>query len=605
MLATHCVVRRIMPSIFRLRTFVLPYWKPAALSLTALTCLVFLDLAIPRLVQELIDLGIQRHDQAEVLRLGAIMLGVTALSAIISIGNNYWSVRVGEGVARDLREALFICIQNYSYGNLDEQKTGLLMVRLTSDVSAFQRLIQVSLRIGTRAPLLMVGSLILMVSTSPSLAVTLFPLLLVTAVLIVTFVSKTEPLFRTVQQRLDKLNTVLQENVAGARLVKAFVRQDFEGQQFDRANEDLSARSTRVMQLMSTMTPILTMCVNVGMYIVLWFGGQSAVRGDMTVGQVVAFTNYLLTTMTPLIMMTQLAQTWASGIASGNRALLVLETVPMVKDAPDAKTLNSSISGRIEFENVTFRYHQENEQPVLSSVSFIAEPGQSVALLGATGAGKTTLANLVPRFYDPICGRILLDGTDIRSIKQDSVLQHIAIVPQESILFSGTVADNIRYGRPGATDDAVEAAARAAQAHGFISLLPNGYHSHIEERGVNLSGGQKQRVAIARALLMQPRILILDDSTSAVDVDTETKIQRELDAQIGSHTSLIIAQRISTVLKADKIVVLDQGMVAAEGTHDGLLTTSAIYREIYDSQLGGGPQIQPAVHPGRTVEVLN
>ncbi len=582
----------------------MPYWKPAALSLTALTCLVFLDLAIPRLVQELIDLGIQRHDQAEVLKLGVIMLGVTALSAIISIGNNYWSVRVGEGVARDLREALFISIQNYSYGNLDEQKTGLLMVRLTSDVSAFQRLIQVSLRIGTRAPLLMVGSLILMVSTSPSLALTLFPLLLVTAVLIVTFVSRTEPLFRTVQQRLDKLNTVLQENVAGARLVKAFVRQDFEGRQFDRANEDLSARSTRVMQLMSTMTPILTMCVNVGMYIVLWFGGQSAVRGDMTVGQVVAFTNYLLTTMTPLIMMTQLAQTWASGIASGNRALLVLETVPMVKDAPDAKTLNSTIGGRIEFENVTFRYHQENEQPVLSSVSFIAEPGQSVALLGATGAGKTTLANLVPRFYDPTCGRILMDGTDIRSIKQDSVLQHIAIVPQESILFSGTVADNIRYGRPGASDDAVEAAARAAQAHGFISLLPNGYHSHIEERGVNLSGGQKQRIAIARALLMQPRILILDDSTSAVDVDTETKIQRELDAQIGSHTSLIIAQRISTVLKADKIVVLDQGMVAAEGTHDELLTTSAIYREIYDSQLGGGPQIQPAVHPGRTVEVL-
>ena len=411
---------------------------------------------------------------------------------------------------------------------------------------------------------------------------------MVTSALIVFFISKMEPLFRTVQQKLDRLNTVLQENIAGARLVKAFVRADFEDERFELANEDLTARSIKVMQFMASMGPILTICVNVGVVIVIWSGGLQAIRGNLSVGQIVAFTNYLMTTMTPLIMMTMLSNTWASGIVSARRVNEILDTIPDVQDAPDALTLPEEIPGRIAFEDVSFRYNRDSSEAVLQGINLVAEPGETVAILGATGSGKSSLISLVPRFYDASTGRVLIDGVDVRQVKQDSLLAHVGIVPQETILFSGTVRDNIRYGCPEADDDEVIAAAKAAQAHDFILELPNGYDTHVEERGANLSGGQKQRLAIARALLMRPRILILDDSTSSVDVETETDIQDALEVMMGQRTSLVVAQRISTVLKADKIVVLDRGCIVAQGTHRELLQTSPIYREIYDSQLGNG-----------------
>jgi ATP-binding cassette subfamily B protein len=331
------------------------------------------------------------------------------------------------------------------------------------------------------------------------------------------------------------------------------------------------------------------------MVVVIWVGGLDAMRGDLTVGQIVAFTNYLLTTMTPLIMMTLLSNVWASGIASAKRIDDVLETVPEVRDVPGALSLSPTTPGRIIFENVSFHYNGACEESVLDGINLVAEPGQMVAILGATGAGKSTLVNLVPRFYDVSAGRILMDGLDVRQVHQDSLLAHIAVVPQETVLFSGSVRDNIRYGAPDASDAQVVAAAQAAQAHDFILALPQGYATHVEERGVNLSGGQKQRIAIARALLTHPRLLILDDSTSSVDVETETRIQAALEADIGQHTSLVVAQRISTVLKADKIVVIDKGRVAAEGTHQELMQSSPIYQEIYASQLGDGFPMQKAV----------
>ena len=565
------------------------------MALICLTTLVFFDLSIPRLIQRLIDQGIEPQNQAVVIQTALVMLGISVLSTVIAIGNSVLSVQVGESVARDLRETLFLKIQTFSFGNLDRMKTGQLMVRLTSDTSAAQRLVQVSLRIGTRAPLLMIGSLILMINTSPHLALTMLPLLLVTSAIIVFFIVKMEPLFRSVQQKLDRLNTVLQENVAGVRLVKSFVRADFEGERFETANEAFTDHSSKVMQFTSTMSPALTVCVNIGMVIVIWAGGVQAIQGDLSIGQIVAFTNYLLTTMTPLIMMTMLSTVWAGGIASAKRMDEVLETVPEVEDSPTALTLPEMASGKITFENVSFHYNGSSDEVVLDGVNLVAHPGQTVAILGATGAGKSTLINLIPRFYDVSDGRILIDGTDIRQLQQDSLLAHIAIVPQETVLFSGTVRDNIRYGCPGATDDEVIAAAKAAQAHDFILALSQGYDTHIEERGVNLSGGQKQRIAIARALLTHPRILILDDSTSSVDVETETKIQDALEAQLYRHTSLVVAQRISTVLKADKIVVIDQGRIAAEGTHRELMQSSPIYQEIYDSQLGNGLKPEEAV----------
>jgi len=302
----------------------------------------------------------------------------------------------------------------------------------------------------------------------------------------------------------------------------------------------------------------------------------------------VAFTNYLLSTMSPLLMMVNLSNVWANAIASARRVNEVLDTVPEVCDDPQAVSLPDSAKPRVTFENVKFHYNSSNEHIVLDGINLVAEPGQLVAILGATGSGKTTLANLIPRFYDPSQGKITIDGVDIREIKQDSLLEHVGIVPQETILFTGSVMDNIRYGRPDATEEEVIAAAKAAQAHDFITRRPQGYNAHGEERGVNLSGGQKQRIAIARALVTQPKILILDDSTSSVDVETETKIQNALQVIMRDRTSFVVAQRISTVLNADKIIVIDKGRIAAEGTHAELIKSSQIYQEIYDSQLGSG-----------------
>lgn len=581
-----------MKQLFKLLPFLRPYWKRSAVALVFLTSLVFFDLSIPRLIQRIIDQGITAHNQQVVLQTAALMIGISIVSMLIAVTNSVLSVQVGESFARDLRNALFTRIQTFSYGNLDEQKTGQLMVRLTSDTTAVQRVAQVSLRIGTRAPLLMIGSLILMINTSPSLALTMLPLLLVTSIIIVFFVLKMEPFFRSVQQKLDWLNTVLQENTAGVRLVKAFVRADFEGQRFESANEAYTDYSVRVMQIMSTMSPVLTMCVNIGMVIVIWAGGMQSINGNLTIGQIVAFTNYLLTTMGPLTMMVMLSNTWASGLASAKRVNEVLDVVPEVQDALDAISLPEDIHGRLVFENVSFHYNGNTAESVLENINLTIEPGQTVAILGSTGAGKSTLVNLVPRFYDVSSGRILLDGVDIRQVKQDSLLAQIGIVPQETVLFSGTVGDNIRYGVPAASDEEVIAAAKAAQAHDFIVGLSQGYETHIEERGTNLSGGQKQRIAIARALLTRPKILILDDSTSSVDVETETKIQDALEAQMRQHTTLVVAQRISTVLKADKIVVIDNGCIAAEGTHQELILTSPIYQEIYESQLGNGFRVE-------------
>jgi ATP-binding cassette subfamily B protein len=577
-----------MHDIITLARFVRPYWRPAIAAFILLTALVFLDLAIPRLIQRIIDEGIAKQNQDIVIQTGLLMVGISLLSVLVAVGNNFTSIQVGEGVARDLRLALFQKIQTLSFSNLDELRTGQLLVRLTSDVAAVQRYFQINLRIGTRAPMLMIGSIILMFSTSYNLALALLPLLLITSVIVVLFVVRTEPLYRMVQQRLDVLNTVLQENIAGSRLIKAFVRGDAQAARFLASNDDFATNSIAVMQFMALMMPVLTMCVNIGMVVVIWWGGWHVATGEMTVGQIVAFTNYLLTTMTPLVMMTMLSNTWASGVASATRVNEVLDVVPAVQAHTDAIVLQTPLTGQIVFEDVRFFYNVQLPEPVLDAIDLVVAPGQTVAVLGATGAGKSTLINLVPRFYDVTSGRVLIDGMDVRHIDHGSLMQQVAIVPQETILFSGSVRDNIRYGAPDADEAAVVAAAQAAQAHEFILKLPSGYDTHVAERGVNLSGGQKQRIAIARALLTKPRILILDDSTSAVDVETETKIQQALAAMGSAHTTLVVAQRISTVLNADVIVVLDRGRIVAQGTHRELMQHSAIYQEIYASQLGDG-----------------
>jgi ATP-binding cassette subfamily B protein len=422
-------------------------------------------------------------------------------------------------------------------------------------------------------------------------------------------INKAYPMFGDVQERLDDLNTVMQENLAGVRVVKAFVRRAYEIARFGRVNESLKTITVRAAQVVAISHPAMMMALHLGVVAAIYFGGVEVNADRLQVGQVIAFVYYLTRTSWALMFVTMLSMRVARAQVSAERIQEVLESTPEVQDR-EGTLENHAPRGRVAFENVTFSYNGDHQDPVLKDISFVAEPGQTVAVLGATGSGKSSLVHLIPRFYDVTDGAITIDGVDVRDWDSAALQQHVSVAFQESVLFSGTIRDNIRYGRPDATDEEVVAAAKTAQAHDFITSFPDGYDTLLGQRGVNLSGGQKQRVAIARALLMKPAILILDDSTSSVDVETEAEIQEAMEAlmrackacaddgggdgesasdpEILLSTSFVIAQRISTVLNADKILVLDDGRIAAEGTHDELMASSPIYREIYDSQLGDG-----------------
>jgi ATP-binding cassette subfamily B protein len=496
-------------------------------------------------------------------------------------------VRVAQGVGADLRSAIVRKVQTYSFANLDRIQTGQLIVRATSDINMVQSIVQMSLRLLTRAPLWMIGSIVMLILTSTRLAVLMLALAPLIWGLIWIIATKARPMFATVQRRLDRLNQVLQENLAGVRVVKAFVRADHENARFARANTELMAENIRVMQILAVLVPSMQLLVNLGIAGVVWFGGAMAIEGSLTVGQVVAAINYMTSALFPMLMLGGMVGPISAADASASRIWEVLDSVPGVQNPEKPQEL-AQVKGRVAFEDVCFSYDGDCQEPVLDSVSLVAEPGQTVAILGATGSGKSSLIHLIPRFYDADRGRITLDGVDVRDLPLETLRREVGMVLQDVVLFSGSIRDNIRYGRQGASEEEVIAAARAAQAHDFIKEFPDGYDTRVGQRGVNLSGGQKQRIAIARALLVKPKVLILDDSTSAVDVETEAKIQAALDKWHPRSTSFIIAQRISTVLNADKIVVLDRGRIAAEGTHAELISSSPIYQEIYESQLGNG-----------------
>jgi len=580
-------------SLARLYAFVRPYRTQALVALVLLFAMVAADLLIPRMTQRIIDEGILKANLRVVLTSSLIMLGASVVSASLALTNNYLSVRVAMGFGADLRSALMRKVQTFSFGNLDRLQTGKLIVRSTSDVNMVQMIVMMSLRILTRAPIWVLGAVILLVLTSRRLALMMAAFVPVIALLVWLFARKAQPLFAGVQERLDRLNTVLQENLAGVRVVKAFVREEHEARRFDSANEALMTQTIRVSELLAVFLPAMLLVLNLAIVGAVWIGGLAAMEGDLTVGEVVAAINYLSFALFPLLMLAGMMGPVAAAEASAVRILEVLDDEPEVRPGPAPRILEDP-KGRIAFEDVCFAYGGNCAEPVLSGVSFVAEPGETVAVVGATGSGKSTLIHLLPRFHDPTSGRITLDGVDIRELDLSFLRSQMGIALQEAVLFGGTVRDNIRYGRIGAGDDEVMAAARAAQAHDFIQELPERYDTVIGQRGVTLSGGQRQRIAIARALLVEPRILILDDSTSAVDVETEVRLQDALDRLLAesrsSTTRFVVAQRISTVLLADRILVLDQGRVAAMGRHRELMASSPVYRDIYDSQLGGVEQ---------------
>lgn len=586
-----------MTSVRRLARFLRPYWQWAILAPLAMLLEVAMDLTLPWNVQRIIDQGIAGRDLPFVLQTGALMVVLALIGAVGGIGCAYYAINASQAFGADLRAALFRAAQSLSFGNLDRLGAGPLITRLTNDVAQLQEAVAMLLRILVRAPLLMIGSLVMAILTAPQLAfVPLILMALVTAAVIL-IVRRAYPMYGEAQARLDALNTVMQENLAGVRVVKAFARAAREIERFGRANVALTDQMIRVARVTVVAFPIMMTLISAGVVAALWLGGVQVTQGDMQVGQIIAFVNYLQQTLFSLLMVSMLVLQMSRAAASAGRVEELLDSRPDVTDAPGALA-DFAPRGRVAFENVTFSYDGSDGEPALRDINLVAEPGQTVAVLGATGSGKSTLVHLIPRFYDVTRGRVTIDGVDVREVRQTVLRRHIGIALQEAVLFSGTIRDNIRYGRPDATHEEVVEAARAARAHDFIMSFPDGYDTKVGQRGVNLSGGQKQRIAIARALLVRPAVLILDDSTSAVDVETEVEIQAALDEMMRRRahqdaasrvgTCFVVAQRISTVLNADRIVVLDDGRVVAEGAHSELLANSPVYRDIYDSQLGNG-----------------
>lgn len=575
-----------MRTIRKMSAFLKPYWVLAVITPLFMVLEVAMDLMQPRLMARIVDQGIANLDMPLILSTGLLMVGVALIGLCGGVGNTIGGVRVAMAVGADVRSALYRKLQSFSFGNLDHLGTGELVTRLTNDVTQIQDVTQIFLRILVRAPLLVVGSMVMAVVTSPNLSWLVFIVIPLISGILVWGIWRTYPIFGQLQKRLDRMNTVMQENLAGVRVVKAFVRGDHEVDRFKASNQDLVDAGIKVAQMMATVIPLMSMVMNLAIVGVVWFGGQRVMIGSLKVGQVMAFINYLSQMMGSILMVGMLLLRVSRARVSADRILEVLETEPLVQDMPNART-GLKPQGRVAFEHVSFSYNGQ-ENAVLKDVNLQAEPGQMVAILGTTGSGKSSLIHLIPRFYDVTSGRVTLDGVDVRELSNEELRRKVGIALQETVLFSGTIRDNIRYGRPEATEEEVVAAAKAAQAHDFISALPEGYDTQLGQRGANLSGGQKQRIAIARALLVRPTVLILDDSTSAVDVDTEGRIQDALVEIMRGRTSFVVAQRISTVLNADKILVLDDGRIAAEGTHSELMASSPIYREIYDLQLGNG-----------------
>jgi len=576
---TH-TMRRLLP-------FVKPHRRDSILALLLVVLITAIELTIPGLVQRIIDFGIAERNISIVRQTTLLMLGAGLVSALLTVGNTFFAVRVTSHVSAELRSALFRKIQSFSFSNLDQFHTGALMVRLTSDVNQLGFLLLMSLRVFTRAPLRLLGSFVLMFLTNRQLASVIFLLLPATTATVFLITTRGWPLFGQAQRRLDRLNTVLQENLAGVRVVKAFVRANHEKARFEAASTDFMQDTVQAMRLFSLLVPTLYLFVNCAMAAVVWFGGPRVVGGSMTEGQLVAFVNYLLAMQFPLFLLGTMATVYSAAQASSGRILEILDTAPGIQNQHGARTL-PHVKGRVAFEDVSFSYSQQSDVPVLNGVNLIAEPGETVAILGATGSGKSSLVHLIPRFYDPTAGRVTIDGIDVRDVTVQSLRQQLGVALQHTVLLSGTIRDNIRYGQPDAEDEQVVAAAKAAQAHDFVMDFPAEYDTEIGQRGVRLSGGQRQRIAIARALLVKPRILILDDATSSVDAETEAKIEAAVQRWMVSGTTFIVAQRVSTVLRADRIVVLERGSVVAVGTHPQLLASSSVYREIYESQLGSG-----------------
>ncbi len=563
------------------------FLQPFRAAIGAILALVLLqslaNLYLPRLMADIVDKGIVHKDIAYILGTGGFMLLIAAGGMACSIAAAFLSSQTSVGLGRNVRAKLFARVESFSLHEFDRFGTATLITRTTNDVTQVQMVTVIILRMMVSAPLMMIGGLIMALSQDRPLTLVLavsVPVLLGSIILILR---RALPLFQVMQLKLDRLNLVLREGLTGIRVIRAFDRVDHEHRRFEEANADLMANAVQANRIMAVMMPLMMLIMNLTSVAIIWFGAVRIDNGGMQVGALIAFLQYAMQIMFSVLMVSMMFVMIPRAAAAAVRINEVLDTVPDINDAPQVVRADAE-HGTVEFDHVTFRYPGA-EQPALCDVSFRAQPGEVTALIGGTGSGKSTLVNLIPRFYDVDSGRILVDGVDVREMAQADLRAKIGFVPQKTVLFSGTIAGNVRYGKDDATEDEVHDAAEIAQAAEFISAMPEGLDARIAQGGTNISGGQKQRLSIARALVRRPEIYIFDDSFSALDFKTDARLRAALKRETAQSTVLIVAQRVATVMDADRIIVLDEGRVVGMGTHRELLRSSQVYREIVASQL--------------------
>ena len=570
-----------------LSKYIKKYWKSFSIAVLFLTFEAISDLMQPTIMAKIIDEGVVNRDIHYVLKMGGVMLLITAVGAISASSRSIIASIVSQNFGTELRSDLFKKIQTLSFKNLDKFNRASLITRLTNDVTQVQVFVNGLMRVFVKSPLLAIGGLVMATRLNLHLSVVLAVVVPIVALLIILNLRLGFPLFSKVQQALDRVNSVMREYLSGVRVVKAFNRFDVEMGKFANANEHFKDQSVAAGRLMATFSPLIMLTVNLGIVVVLWMGGLGVESGDIRVGHIIAFTNYMTQILFSLMMISMVFNMFVRAKASAGRINEVfLQEDGFIKETKPVLPPHVQETGRIDFEDVTFSYEGTSGESILKHIDLTILPGETVGIIGSTGSGKSTLVGLIPRFYDVTSGTIKVDGQDISSMDPKMLRDKIAIVPQKNILFTGTVAENIRWGKEDATDEEVKTAAVIAGADDFIAASPEGYETTIGQGGVNFSGGQKQRISIARALVKKPSILILDDSTSAVDVATEAKIKAALKKYAKGLTCLLIAQRITSIIDADKIVVLDHGELVGVGTHRELLVDCRVYQEIYQSQMG-------------------
>jgi len=543
------------------------------------------EVLMPYFMSRIINEGVAGRNIPYIIGIGVTMILTAFLMMAGGIGGAYFGAKGAISFAADVRRDAFLKIQKFSFANIDKFSTGSLVTRLTNDITQMQNLVNMALRMMLRAPGMLIGAVIMAVMMNPKLAMVILMVVPLLALAIFSIVRVAFPRFDIMQKKLDRVNSGIQEALTNVRVIKSFVRGNYEEEKFSEANQDLKEASLSAFRVMILMMPVMTLAMNLTVLAVVWFGGNQVIAGGMQVGDLTAFITYITQILMSLMMLSMVLLQSSRAIASAKRVQAVLnEEIDLTDDCASRKDLQVQ-KGKIEFKNVSFRYYKDNHEKVLDNISFVVNPGETIGIIGSTGCGKTSLVQMIPRLYDADEGEVLVDGINVKEYSLQHLRNGVGMVLQKNVLFSGTIEENLQWGDESASEDMVSAAARAAQAEEFINSFTDGYDTELGQGGVNVSGGQKQRLCIARALLKKPKILILDDSTSAVDTATESKIRESFSTTLKETTKVIIAQRITSVMEADKVIVMDEGKIVGEGKHEELLKGCEAYQEIYYSQM--------------------